>query len=140
MENKIWVIGGNDGSDLNIVEIYDPLTDTWTTGPSMNVSRRLPNTWVVNNRIYTGGGFGASDGGYLSSIELFDPIANQWVFAGSLPQNKYSSSCVNLNGKIFIMGGRDRFDAVTGNYLNKLHVADYSTVTSVAVAKVMGIT
>ena len=91
----------------------------------MNVSRRLPNTWVVNNRIYTGGGFGASDGGYLSSIELFDPIANQWVFAGSLPQNKYSSSCVNLNGKIFIMGGRDRFDAVTGNYLNKLHVADY---------------
>ena len=27
LENKIWVIGGNDGSDLNIVEIYDPLTD-----------------------------------------------------------------------------------------------------------------
>lgn len=33
---KLWAIGGYDGvSNLSSVEVYDPLTDSWSFGASM---------------------------------------------------------------------------------------------------------
>ena len=40
-EGRIWAIGGCESwSPLNSLEIYDPSTDSWSIGPSLNTPRR----------------------------------------------------------------------------------------------------
>ena len=51
-DGKIWVLGGGDeGQHLNSVEIYDPASNSWTTGPSLTTNRLFPATWVIEDRI-----------------------------------------------------------------------------------------
>ncbi|WP_042159893.1 kelch repeat-containing protein [Paenibacillus gorillae] len=61
--NKIYAIGGatrevnNNSGFTDVVEIYDPETDTWVTGPAMPSPRGQHVTEVVGNNIYVIGGF-----------------------------------------------------------------------------------
>jgi N-acetylneuraminic acid mutarotase len=61
---KIYVIGpmGIFSSDLN--QVYDPQTGNWSQGANMPVPRGQPGVAVVDDIIYTIGGFGES---YVSS-------------------------------------------------------------------------
>ena len=56
LENRIWAIGGNDGSNTNKVESYDLATDTWQAEASLTTARNWAVAWVANDRIYVGGG------------------------------------------------------------------------------------
>jgi N-acetylneuraminic acid mutarotase len=56
LDDKIWVVGGYiiDGNDqaTNTVEIYDPVTDSWTDGPMLNVPCVQAVAAVVKGRLY----------------------------------------------------------------------------------------
>ena len=58
-ENRIWAIGGVNDTYLDVVESYDPFTDTWRSENSLSTPRHWAVAWVENNKIYVGGG---SDG------------------------------------------------------------------------------
>ncbi|MFZ7137264.1 MAG: Kelch repeat-containing protein [archaeon] len=54
---KIYVIGGKISLDaVNLNQIYDPQTDTWTTGNKMPTSRYALGVAVLNNTLYAIGG------------------------------------------------------------------------------------
>ncbi|WGM90308.1 MAG: kelch repeat-containing protein [Candidatus Bathyarchaeum tardum] len=54
---KICVIGGKKNLDaVNLNQIYDPETDTWSTGASMPTSRYSLEVAVVDNLVYAIGG------------------------------------------------------------------------------------
>ena len=36
LDGKVWVVGGIDFSWSDKVEIFDPSTNSWTSGPSLN--------------------------------------------------------------------------------------------------------
>ena len=52
LENRIWAIGGNDGSNTNKVESYDLAIDTWQAEASLTTARNWSVAWVANDRIY----------------------------------------------------------------------------------------
>src|SRR5437667_7498677 len=57
VNGKIYVIGGNitqHSSDL--VEVYDPATDTWSSTTGMPTRREFHSASVVGNKIYVIGG------------------------------------------------------------------------------------
>ena len=54
----IWAIGGNVGSPSNKVESYDPLTNSWKNEVPLLLARNSATTWVANEKIYAGGGYG----------------------------------------------------------------------------------
>jgi N-acetylneuraminic acid mutarotase len=70
---KLWVFGGGDpfgGSaavpskrhtqipdTTNILQIYDPVTDSWTTGPSLNTVRSFPSGTDIGNVAVAVGGY-----------------------------------------------------------------------------------
>jgi N-acetylneuraminic acid mutarotase len=65
-DGRIYVIGGaksfSDPAPLSIVEIYDPVSDRWSEGPSMRYGRRSHQVVVSpEGRIYAIGGFVAPD-------------------------------------------------------------------------------
>ena len=54
---RIYVIGGLQSSvGLNITQVYDPQTDSWTTGASMPTARYNLGSAVINDTIYAMGG------------------------------------------------------------------------------------
>jgi N-acetylneuraminic acid mutarotase len=54
---RIYVIGGLQNSyGLNITQVYDPQTDSWTTGASMPTARYNLGLAVINDTIYAMGG------------------------------------------------------------------------------------
>lgn len=74
VNNKIYAIGGATDwnpwtNNLNVVEEYDPATDTWTTVQPMPTSRSLLSAASVGNNVYAIGGMGST--GNLSANEEF---------------------------------------------------------------------
>jgi hypothetical protein len=71
----IYLIGGRDGSDTNIVQRYDPVTNTWSMVASMNEVRGGPGSFFDGDTIHViGGGWYT----YLDSTETYVPAENVW--------------------------------------------------------------
>jgi hypothetical protein len=49
---KLWIIGGSAGVPLASVEIFDPLSETWSAGPSLPVASTTRAAGVVGGDIH----------------------------------------------------------------------------------------
>ena len=96
IQNKIYIIGGeykNPKSSevyyLAINEVYDPLSDTWTTKKPMPTSRIDIEANVVNSKIYVIGGKAYKNNSYYSNYastnEVYDPAINSWTIKQQAP-------------------------------------------------------
>jgi N-acetylneuraminic acid mutarotase len=111
VNGKIYVIAGDTNSWLptDIVEIYDPATNTWET-PSIEgqlIEPRAALTSVaIGNKIYIMGGSGYVNSKYFG-LEVFDATANTWeipLTQGTFTPRGVFSSCT-FDGKIYTVGG-----------------------------------
>ena len=118
-EGHIWAMGGGDGSNsLDLVESYDPVSNSWQLEPSLPVKKQWASAWVANGKIYIAGGRSANNV-FESSIHSFSRETG-WVSAGNLPENKYAADAVILNDKVYIIAGQ----TASGVYSNKVYAAD----------------
>ena len=59
----IWAVGGFNGSlRVRAVEKYDPIEDSWTSGPVMEARRSTLGAAVLKGQLYAVGGFDGSTG------------------------------------------------------------------------------
>ena len=62
LDGKIYIVGGsystsdNRGSTLPLLEMYDPLTDSWTSKAEMDTGVAYVSCCVVNEKIWAVGG------------------------------------------------------------------------------------
>jgi N-acetylneuraminic acid mutarotase len=109
VNDKIYAIGGWNGSYLAINEMYDPATDTWTTKQSMPTARTGPAAAVFNNKIYVIGGIIAesnpSYSGYTGITEVYDPSTDTWETKEPMP-----TACAYLDANVV----GDRIYLITG--------------------------
>lgn len=128
VENKIYTIGGDSGNwtsgqtPTDIVEVYDPLTDTWKTKNAMNIKRIGLSASVVDGKIYViGGGVGEPALGKVSATEVYDPLTDTWTTAKQIPTAvNYHASAV-VDNKIYILGG------AVGLSLNQIYDTETDT-------------
>ena len=127
--NKIYVIGGclklhmDSNYFTNVVEIYDPSTDTWSTGKPALTARTYAETAVLNGKIYMVGG---SNGLMRTDIEVYDISTDTWETKGTTPTYALLSGLVSLNNKLYLFGGSER---EIDPYYNTLYEYDTSTNT-----------
>ncbi len=137
VEGKIYAIGGSAPNNIKIkkpwrlktVEVYDPATDMWAKGRSMNSERSGAAMSVVDGKIYAMGGTGWPQipfhpGPFLSSVEVFNPKTNQWREIGEMPEAKSGHTATAVNGKIYVMGGFFRGDGRDFRYLSTIDIYD----------------
>jgi len=76
---RIYVIGGGDLFTYDLNQIYDPATDTWTTGTAMPTPRQRLGVVVLNDTLYAIGGYQIDSDAYVSKNERYTP-------AGYIPE------------------------------------------------------
>ena len=80
VDGKLWVIGGGDrlqGHPCDNTQIYDPGTNSWSNGPTLNTARLFADAVTLN--VVGGqmpmivGGYNSTSGTELSSVEAHLP-------------------------------------------------------------------
>jgi N-acetylneuraminic acid mutarotase len=110
VNGKIYVIGGataHSGSTLGMVEVYDPMTDTWdTTKADMPTPRKGAACGVINNKIYIAGGTVGSNWVTSNKLEIYDPITNTWdITKMNMLAARYYPQGVVVNDTFYVSGG-----------------------------------
>ena len=96
-DNKIWVLGGYRGdldSHLNVVEIYDPSTDSWSSGPSLFSETSWPSVFSNGNKIFVAIG---------TELKTLNLETEEWGNTSVLPQNSVEGKGVVVNGHSYII-------------------------------------
>ena len=129
---KVLVAGGTtypnaDFSSTSSAELFDPLSNSWSTTGSMNIPRRSFFMVRLNNgKVLVGGGI-RDKSTSLNSAEIYDPATETFSSAPDMPgSNRAGARAVLLsNGNVLVVGGSDGsslwksaiiFDAVTNSW------------------------
>src|SRR5262249_12590832 len=105
------------------VEIYDPTTNSWSTGAPMPTARTGLVAAAVNGKVYAIGGLvnGPLFTGaptvcsiyyyvcytftMLNTLEIYDPVTNTWTAGAPMPTARGNLAAAVVNGKIYAIGG-----------------------------------
>lgn len=116
--NRIFVFGGyHEHADSDVVEVYDPGTDTWQPQPVTYMPEALhrPAVTVVADKAYVIGGYSMSEEQAVSDVSAYDFTTGTWTTTtdglAPLPHPREiscSSAAPVVDGKIYLIGGGDR--------------------------------
>ena len=138
VEGKIYAIGGTTTAGpfpdkvVGTVEVYDPVTDTWTTLASMPTPRSHFAIAAYQDKIYCIGGyvsvtkdrFGFYSYGASSVVEVYDTTNNTWIKGlARPPYSLVNTQALVVGGQIFVQMGFNNlfmFDPVTGVWSEKV--------------------
>ncbi|CAD6996490.1 unnamed protein product [Ceratitis capitata] len=83
LNGKLYACGGYDGTSfLRSVEVYDPITDTWSLVTPMNCKRSRVALAANMGKLWAIGGYDGETN--LSTVEVYDPEADEWSFEPSM--------------------------------------------------------
>ena len=115
---KIYAIGGlldpkekKPGLQgrIDLVEVYDPVSDTWAKRADMPTRRDGIRTAVIDDAIYTIGGSGwpqvGAGGPALGTIEVYEPRINRWTKRTDMPSLRTGFATIVIADKIYLIGG-----------------------------------
>ena len=118
INGKICIVGGGykkpDGNFqfLKTLEIYDPETDSWESGPDMNQPHDYPAATLHNGSIYILGGHhpeaclgGPKTDPGFDYCERWAPGESQWTELTPLPTPRFAASAVSRGEEILTCGG-----------------------------------
>ncbi len=95
-------------TSLASVEIYDPKSETWTTGRPMPTPRQAMGAALgADGKIYVVGGTKAySTPDPVDTVEIYDPATDRWAKGPSLVYPRRGHAVVATpDGKIYAIGG-----------------------------------
>ena len=104
--NKLYIIGGDDESEevTNVVQVYDPKTDKWSTSPPLPIPLDHTGSATYNGKIYVVGGF-IEGKRPTDSLFIYDPITNKWDKGKPLPGPRGALTADFINGTLYAIGG-----------------------------------
>ena len=115
VDGKIYVIGGRLGSvfmrvasNTDIVEQYDPATDSWGPMRARMPTPRSACAWgTYNGRIYVAGGEveNSQVSAVYRTLEAYDPAANEWTTLPPLTVPRFGSASAVIGNRLYVASG-----------------------------------
>ncbi|KAK3322911.1 hypothetical protein B0H66DRAFT_515627 [Apodospora peruviana] len=115
VSGKIYVLGGMTGSSWAGTPkcwVYDPITDKWTSIPSMPAGEARGSAVVglYNNTIWLASGKTGSGGTSVTTVSAYDTVAGQWLTslpeqARNIPEGRDHGGGGIVGTKFYQMGG-----------------------------------
>jgi N-acetylneuraminic acid mutarotase len=115
VNGKLYVIGGRVGSafisgtsnNVDLVEVYDPATNLWTSGARMPTPRSAIAAGVYNNWIIVPGGE-VQDARFLGAfkaVEAYDTAHNTWQILPSMPHQRHGLAVGVVGNRLYAVSG-----------------------------------
>jgi hypothetical protein len=108
-QNRVWALGGRTsfvGEQFANVEIYDPATDSWRTGPPLPVGRGGLAAAAVGDRILVFGGEAPLR--IFNATEMWEPGGQRWIAKEPMPTPRHGIGAAVLDGRVFVPAGGTR--------------------------------
>ena len=101
----VYVVGGSTGPStyLNSLEIYDPTTDSWSSGTSMPTARAFMAYAVANGKFCVIGGNGNPL--YITAVEVYNPATDSWTTGTSTPTSRSDHAAAAIGDTVYVFGG-----------------------------------
>jgi hypothetical protein len=108
---KLYVAGTGGQTE---VDIYDPATDTWSSGTPLGRPRQLVGGDAVKAKLYLVGGE-TEDATPSRATNQYDPATNSWTARAQVPEAFDITSVNYVRGTRIMVGGQPRL-AILGSY------------------------
>ena len=122
INGKIYAVGGQHKEELNMipqneVDVYDPVTNTWTQAASLPTPRSQMGaaTMVWGGRIIVAGGEKAFSTP-VADVTAYDPGTNTWTALTSLPKATNSGVAGAIGSELIYTTGYDYSRPGQGNF------------------------
>lgn len=105
---NIYIIGGASDSNvpLSTVEIYNPETNTWSTGQDKPIPTSKVSAVTIGGLIFVPGGETANHKP-SNILEAYNPESDSWENRSTLPYSVASYAIAAYEGKMYVFGGWD---------------------------------
>lgn len=98
---KILVVGGYNVGEVDLAQIYDPATNSWSTAASVPSGWECAAVVGADGRVHLLGGESAS-----TTHRSYDEANNQWLTHAALPVGRTTHGAgVAPDGRIVVFGG-----------------------------------
>jgi len=105
---RIYLLGGLSTTvPEQVVEEYDPSTDTWSFKSSPILQRDYFAVAECGGLIFVVGGF--FDGSYVGTIEAYDPSMDSWSLRAPIPTPRNFPALAEVGGMLYAIGGHVGF-------------------------------
>lgn len=104
---QLWVAGGyaQDGTPVDMVQVYDPALDAWSQGPSLPEPVHHAALVSTGDRLYLLGGYVEADGTPTDAVRVLDPAVGTWEDGPSLPSPRAAGAAAYDGSRIVYGGG-----------------------------------
>lgn len=146
LDKQIYIIGGSNGGDsdsgnyaVNLTQIYDPQTDTWTTGAAIPENFALvvgtgtagSTTGVLAPKeiVVIGGGYDIDSYPLIASneVQIYNPKNNSWSTGAPMPTSRELPAVAVVNDTFYAIGGGLPFSNQVSNANEQYTPAGYGT-------------
>ena len=106
---NVYLFGGLGSSSPGEVQIYDPATDTWSSGAPMPWAGGSCSSALVNGKVYVCGGIVGSS--TVNNLSVYDPALDTWDDGGALnlapmPVGVNHAASASDGAQLWVFGGR----------------------------------
>jgi N-acetylneuraminic acid mutarotase len=112
LNGLLYVIGGMSDEDSNqyqdvinnLVQCYNPATDTWEELASMSIPRVGCGVCSFNGYLYVIGGFTNE---ISKTVEYYDPVNDKWHKCKDMNEKRHRPGVAVLNNRLYVCGGEE---------------------------------
>ncbi|MBM7783657.1 Kelch repeat-containing protein [Tenggerimyces flavus] len=112
LDGKLHVVGGwsesDWGYDAHVVpemDIYDPATGTWSSGPRIPAATAAAGRAVLDDRLYVVGGCQGPEQCDATAVYRYDPADLVWERLADYPDEVSWLSCGAIEEQLYCAGG-----------------------------------
>jgi N-acetylneuraminic acid mutarotase len=110
---------------MNLNQIYNPNTNTWSAGAAMNSARSGMGVVAFEKRLYVFGGEDLFSRAIVDSVERYDPDTNTWEVLNPMIHGVHGNPSVVFQRFIYVVGGGEEAGSGDGtNFLQRLDIAN----------------
>ena len=107
----------------DVVESYDPATNTWTTRGPTPTDRTEPAYGVIAGKLYVAGGL-AINRALLDTLDVYDPATDSWTSLRRMPSAMEGPAAAVLDGKLYVFGGSTASSGLPLAIFNEVYIYD----------------
>lgn len=125
---KLYVAGGfRNVMASDLVDVYDPATDTWTPRASLPAQRDHACGGTLGGALVVAGGRTVSTSSPRADVWSYDPASDSWTPRAAMPTGRGGMGCGVIDNQLYTAGGEGNPATPSGVFAN---VEAYSLATN----------